>query len=1227
MKKEVVPILCLLFLVQFASAGSIDDEIQKITYSAEEYEIGNINYIQLLLHASSAKQNLNKIMGATNREAGGLLEQEQLKSFLGESAEQTKWVWVEKEEREKRLDEEVPIWKTILYDGKKIQVRISAFPSLFMKENKESLIYRLNFEIDFKKPEEKMDVKSKINEIQSLAEEFNLNPSNENAENLAKESVKAEKTFEYYFRQSSENCEDLMKDIFGVENKRDDQKMIAQEIDFYSGENFEAIFRLEMCDECEWNWVNMNMRLEGRGPGFKPQKDTGSGMESMEEFRDNEFGWFEAETRELLEKIKAALEKGDYGSAYSYSNKLRAITEAWNNNANDVWGEIDKEFEEKRLALSPEDMMKINWEAEEIERKNREKELREESYEARKEFYLDLFSEYNKKEFYYTQKEYEKRLVEEFKEFGEEICDNDVDDNKNEKIDCSDDLCAGKICGTTEIDVEKGNETTKEIRDLFCISGFCQLVEIDEVVENEIVYSNCTMHDAIECNGNVVFSGEDEYGCPLEPVCIEEEGCETNEDCESLCGVSGCIDGACQVSELTECEQGCIDGDRMVIQCNSQELITEVCINSLWVETGVACDMPEEGFEETIVEKDMKMGYGCSVREDCGDENAVCSNGRCELIPEVIHIDEGEQIIEEGLGEEMIEEESEISEETIEPEPTEPENERESEHIEQETELESEQESNSEPEVSAPEPTPEVEPTGGAIFLFQKEPKENLLNLKFLINKITGKITGRIVEGEESGIATPEPTPEPNPEPAPEIIMEPEVMPGGIEPEEVINGESEPIENMIEPGNENYEIEQPAMFNEGEDEEEDYNEDFEEVNKIEKKEEKLQKEEKGVFTAGGVCRTAQQKTEGFIWFGGWGDPFEKIQNLKQKYYSGGEADWCKDELESLKKNREEFFKGFNQEFVTWFFEKYLANSANDWEQHVSGIFEIYWSNVDNLRQMAERMRCLEIQEFPSSDLISVEYETEYGKLKYWEELTMSKIPGFDEEVQIISPFMEVWIFPSKEIMIYEFGEAMKNHEFPGPQDESEGSEGPTDEEKVMIKQDEKFMEKIRGISAKYGGNLNAAIQVKDYETGGTVFNLYAQVNENDILKIEPMLPEEVPEQDVKVELDFEKIYDLIYTSEKEMRGSYIESPPWNRKPQPVIKNMINGVKMYLKVRSLVGSADVYPEESEKDVKKLFNIFFKMMSKGDEQQEGMEEKNGIEEDIWESKEEITGETVY
>jgi hypothetical protein len=329
--------------------------------------------------------------------------------------------------------------------------------------------------------------------------------------------------------------------------------------------------------------------------------------------------------------------------------------------------------------------------------------------------------------------------------------------------------------------------------------------------------------------------------------------------------------------------------------------------------------------------------------------------------------------------------------------------------------------------------------------------------------------------------------------------------------------------------------------------------------------------------------------------------FDDIQPLKHKYYSGGEADWCKWDLENLKKQRKEIEKGFNQEFAVWFFEKYIANSAEDWEQHMSGIFEMYWRVVDNSRETAFRMQCLGLQGMPDYTPISFSYDTEYGSVEYWEEIKEIKMPGIDEEMTVISPYMKIWIFPPKEFIIYEMKESMKNHEFPGPPEEKmerENEEGLTEEEREMIKQDKKFMKMIREISQAYGGNVDAAVQFKDYETQEVVFNLYVQVNEEDIMKMEPMLPEEMPEKDITIEIDFEEIYEMIYDMEKEMRGEETESPPWDRKPRiGMVKGMTNGIKMWFKIRKIMNSAKVYPEESEKDVKTLFKAFLKMMMEG------------------------------
>lgn len=398
------------------------------------------------------------------------------------------------------------------------------------------------------------------------------------------------------------------------------------------------------------------------------------------------------------------------------------------------------------------------------------------------------------------------------------------------------------------------------------------------------------------------------------------------------------------------------------------------------------------------------------------------------------------------------------------------------------------------------------------------------------------------------------------------------------------------------------------------------------------------KEQKGGFEAGGNCRTAKGKTEGFIWFGGWGDPFEKIQILKNKYYSGGNAEWCKFELENLIKQREEFERGFNQEFAEWFFGDYLANSADNWEQSVSGIFDIYWKNVDNQREIAFRMKCLDkndINNIMNYNLININYETEYGKIEYWEELKTVRISGLEEETTIISPYMKIWVFPPRKFIEYEMKKSMKDHEFPGPSEdkvERENEEGLTSEEKELIKQDKEFMGVINNVAERYGGSLDAVIQFKNLISDEIIFNIYAQINNEEIIKLTPMLPEEVPSKDVVIEIDFEKIYELIYSQEKEMRGEMIESPPWDRKIQPVqkIKDVVNGIKMYFKMRDIMNSAKVTPAESEKDIKIIFKKFMSMMMEGEQKVEkNIDEEidlEGEEKGVWESKEVITGQAI-
>ena len=157
MQKKVILFAIALLILPTLLGASVDDEIQKITHYAEEYEVGNINYVQFLVHLSYVRESLNEQLGATNKQMGGVVKQEQIRKILGEPTEETKWVWVEGEDHDTKLDYYVPAWRKSIFDGRKIQINIEAFPSIFKKKHFDdefeeeflpedgSLIYRLHF--------------------------------------------------------------------------------------------------------------------------------------------------------------------------------------------------------------------------------------------------------------------------------------------------------------------------------------------------------------------------------------------------------------------------------------------------------------------------------------------------------------------------------------------------------------------------------------------------------------------------------------------------------------------------------------------------------------------------------------------------------------------------------------------------------------------------------------------------------------------------------------------------------------------------------------------------------------------------------------------------------------------------------------------------------------------------------------------------------------------------
>src|SRR3989344_5860646 len=156
MKKRVIFIIfiSILFLsISLVSSQSIDSSIAKLTNAAEQYEIGNINYAQLIVYMASLSKELAEEMGAVSEDHDPVLRQEQLEKALGAPTEKTKWVWVEEEEQERKLNNDVPAWRKLIFDGNVIQLFLSAWPNMKSVNGEEKIVYRLNIDFNFKSEE------------------------------------------------------------------------------------------------------------------------------------------------------------------------------------------------------------------------------------------------------------------------------------------------------------------------------------------------------------------------------------------------------------------------------------------------------------------------------------------------------------------------------------------------------------------------------------------------------------------------------------------------------------------------------------------------------------------------------------------------------------------------------------------------------------------------------------------------------------------------------------------------------------------------------------------------------------------------------------------------------------------------------------------------------------------------------------------------------------------
>ena len=351
-------------------------------------------------------------------------------------------------------------------------------------------------------------------------------------------------------------------------------------------------------------------------------------------------------------------------------------------------------------------------------------------------------------------------------------------------------------------------------------------------------------------------------------------------------------------------------------------------------------------------------------------------------------------------------------------------------------------------------------------------------------------------------------------------------------------------------------------------------------------------EERGVFMAQGACHLFPNnviRSWGGVYFEMGGEPFEELRPMREEIHLEMGEQWCEWELEHLIKERIELQNSITTDFLKWFFEEYVPSSPSEWEKHIGGIYDSYWRFVNNNEWTAEMLLCLGRDKLPEEyKPIDISYDTEYGSVRIWEKETTTDFYG--KRTRIISTYMQIWVFPTKDFIKKDFQNAMESGLMPGPEGNKKPELPPSEIEKR--RKDKKLMDLINSLSNKYGGEAKFLLNIIDGEE--VVFNALITINPDILVKFEPM-KEYTGDYDAKIIIDFNFFYDLILTTEQDIRGGEIVYPPWETgvKFRDMVKGVVDGVKMWYMITSGVnaGSIKAEPSDALSDGLEILRIMF------------------------------------
>ncbi|MDO8627260.1 MAG: hypothetical protein Q7K42_02240, partial [Candidatus Diapherotrites archaeon] len=217
---------------------------------------------------------------------------EEVEKVFGKPSEFDEFVWAENLNKSIRVNESLPRWEKVIFEGKKIKILFTAFPHLTEYKDSLKAFYWIDIQLKFKTIEQDFEKEKMFSEIKTALNTFTSSKQEQDLKNLASVSASYERLLNDRLQRNKEVCEEFVGEFF--DSSAGNEEKVEWKGTFF--ESDDGVIFWVLNENFSENWHGFNTFFDYRIP--RPVNDKGFSQEIDYESLSDE---------ELIARLDSAL--------------------------------------------------------------------------------------------------------------------------------------------------------------------------------------------------------------------------------------------------------------------------------------------------------------------------------------------------------------------------------------------------------------------------------------------------------------------------------------------------------------------------------------------------------------------------------------------------------------------------------------------------------------------------------------------------------------------------------------------------------------------------------------------------------------------------------------------------------------------------------------------------------------------------------------------------------